>query len=730
MHRPAMRAGWLAFPLAFVLAFASLLIDSRPAFADTNLDVGGEARVSYTGGDSIRVRSTPSYSGSVVTSVPEGWLVAVLDGPISDGEGSSWYKVTARGLTGYIVSDYLARPSSSGSSSSGEAVSAAATMYTTTSLNLRSSASLSGSVLLVMPSGASVNTTGATQNGFSQLTYNGTTGWASSQYLSSNPPSSSGSGTVISNAWVTGGSLNLRSSASTSSGVLLVMPNNAQVGVTGSAQNGFTPVRYNGTNGWAYSQYLSSTQPGGSSGTVISNAWVTGGSLNLRSSASTSSSVLLVMPNNAQVGVTGSAQNGFTPVRYNGTNGWAYSQYLSSTQPGGSSGTVISNAWVTGGSLNLRSSASTSSSVLLVMPNNAQVGVTGSPQNGFTPVRYNGANGWAYSQYLSSTEPGSSGNGAILSNAWVIDGSLNLRSSASTTASVLLVMPNGAQVGVTGSPQNGFTPVRYNGTNGWAYSAYLSSTAPGSGQPEPTAAPATETRYTTAAVNMRSGAGTSFGVITVVPSGAAVTVTGGQTNGFFPVRYNGSNGYISATYLSTSQPAPTPTPGSGNTGGLLVWPVKGGTWAIIQGYNGGTHQNRGSSADYYYSLDIQKTAGASATQGEPVYAPASGTVLWTSGGLLIGMGNGYGIAMFHITIDSSIRSGVSVTQGQYVGYISGPGGSGYQVTPHIDLTLWRLPNGGGSPRISTAFTGDFAISGNSYADIGTYNMHGGKTFTP
>jgi uncharacterized protein YgiM (DUF1202 family) len=658
MHRPAMRAGWLAFPLAFVLTFASLLIDSRPAFADTNLDVGGEARVSYTGGDSIRVRSTPSYSGSVVTSVPDGWLVAVLDGPISDGEGSSWYKVTARGLTGYIVSDYLARPSSSGSSSSGEAVSAAATMYTTTSLNLRSSASLSGSVLVVMPSGASVSTTGATQNGFSQLTYNGTTGWASSQYLSSNPPGSSGSGTVISNAWVTGGSLNLRSSASTSSGVLLVMPNNAQVGVTGSAQNGFTPVRYNGTNGWAYSQYLSSTQPGGSSGTVISNAWVTGGSLNLRSSASTSSSVLLVMPNNAQVGVTGS------------------------------------------------------------------------PQNGFTPVRYNGTNGWAYSQYLSSTEPGSSGNGAILSNAWVIDGSLNLRSSASTTASVLLVMPNGAQVGVTGSPQNGFTPVRYNGTNGWAYSAYLSSTAPGSGQPEPTAAPATETRYTTAAVNMRSGAGTSFGVITVVPSGAAVTVTGGQTNGFFPVRYNGSNGYISATYLSTSQPAPTPTPGSGNTGGLLVWPVKGGTWAIIQGYNGGTHQNRGSSADYYYSLDIQKTAGASATQGEPVYAPASGTVLWTSGGLLIGMGNGYGIAMFHITIDSSIRSGVSVTQGQYVGYISGPGGSGYQVTPHIDLTLWRLPNGGGSPRISTAFTGDFAISGNSYADIGTYNMHGGKTFTP
>lgn len=661
MHRPAMRAGWLALFLAFVVAFAPFLIETRTASADTNLDVGGEARVSYTGGDDIRVRSQPSYSASTITSVPEGWLVAVLDGPISDGEGSQWYKVTARGQTGYIVSDYLARPGTSNSSSSSNAVAAAATMYTTTSLNLRSSASTSGSVLLVMPSGASVSTTGSTQNGFSQLTYQGTTGWASSQYLSSDPQSSSSSGTVISNAWVIGGSLNLRSSASTSSSVLLVMPNNAQVGVTGSPQNGFTPVRYNGTNGWASSQYLSSTQAGSNSGTVISNAWVIGGSLNLRSSASTSSSVLLVLPNNAQVGVTGSPQNGFTPVRYNGTNGWAYSQYLSSTQPG--------------------------------------AGSTPSP-------------------------------GAVISNAWVIDGTLNLRSSPSLSASVLLVLPNGAQVGVTGSAQNGFLPVRYNGTNGWAASQYLSSTQPGGTDPDPTVAPATETRYTTASVNLRSGAGTSFGVLTVVPAGAAVTVTGGQTNGFFPATYNGTRGYISATYLATSQPASTPTPGSGNTGGLLVWPVKGGTWAIIQGYNGGTHQNRGSSADYYYSLDIQKSGAAGATAGEPVYAPASGTVLWTSGGLLIGMGNGYGIAMFHITIDSSIRSGVAVTQGQYVGYISGPGGTGYAVTPHIDLTLWRLPNGGGSPRISTPFTGQFAISGNSYADIGTWNMHGGKTFSP
>jgi uncharacterized protein YgiM (DUF1202 family) len=584
MHRPAMRAGWLALHLALLVAFSTFFAHTKPAAADTDLDVGGEARVSYTGGDSIRVRSEPSYSSSVLTSVPEGWLVSVLGGPIDDGAGSQWYQVVARGMTGYMVSDYLARPGSASSSTSGE-VAAAATMYTTTSLNLRSSASLSASVLLVMPSGASVSPTGSEQNGFSQMTYQGTTGWASSQFLSSNPPGSN-SGTVISNAWVIGGSLNLRASASTASNVLLVMPNGAQVGVTGSPQNGFTPVRYNGTNGWAYSQYLSSTQPG--------------------------------------------------------------------TQP--------------------------------------------------TP-------------------------GTVISTAWVIDGSLNLRSSPSTSSSVLLVMPNGAEVGVTGSPQSGFTPVRYNGTNGWAYSAYLTDEEPGGEEPEPTQEPGgvIETRYATSSLNLRAGAGMSFDVLTVIPSGGEVGITGSQTNGYFPVRYNGTDGYAAAQYLSTAEPT---DPGSGNTGGLLVWPVRGDTWTIIQGYNGGTHQNRSETASYLYSFDIQKVAGASATAGTAVYAPASGTVLWTNGGLLIGMGNGYGIAMFHITIDGSIRSGTQVTQGQYVGFISAPGGVGYQVTPHIDLTLWRLPNGGGSPRISTPFTGQFAISGQEFAATGAWNTHGGTRFSP
>ena len=62
--------------------------------------------------------------------------------------------------------------------------------------------------------------------------------------------------------------------------------------------------------------------------------------LNLRSSPSTSSSVLHVIPSGAQVVTvnTTTAQNGFYNVKHAGSVGWAYGSYLSLVQSGGGGG--------------------------------------------------------------------------------------------------------------------------------------------------------------------------------------------------------------------------------------------------------------------------------------------------------------------------------------------------------------------------------------------------------
>jgi uncharacterized protein YgiM (DUF1202 family) len=199
LRAPLRPSRWLISFLVLCLIAGTFALQPH-ARAATDLTLGADAEVADAQGDSVNLRDQPSYAGSVLTSVPEGWLVNVVDGPVTDdSDGTVWYQVVARGQTGYMLSDYLRTPNAD--------VSAAAVMTTTASLNLRSGPGTSYSVLLVIPNGATVNTTGSTQNGFSQLTYNGTTGWGATQYLTG--------GSTITTATVFDGSLNLRSGPGT-----------------------------------------------------------------------------------------------------------------------------------------------------------------------------------------------------------------------------------------------------------------------------------------------------------------------------------------------------------------------------------------------------------------------------------------------------------------------------------------------------------------------------------
>ncbi len=365
--------------------------------------------------------------------------------------------------------------------------------------------------------------------------------------------------------------------------------------------------------------------------------------------------------------------------------------------------------------LNLRSGPRTDQRVRLVMPPGAQVEVIGGPRRGFYKVVYNGRPGWAHGDYLdfSGNDNGGDSSGGT---ATVIGGALNLRAGPSTADRILLVMPDGARVELTGERANGFLGVIYQGTRGWAYAAYLNTG--GGSSPPPDTGSGGGTAVTTTALNLRAGPSTSDAVLVVMPAGATVAITGDPRNGFYPVTYNGRSGWAYGDYLRLGGSGP----GDGGSSGI-VWPFAGGAWEIIQGYNGGTHQGQ-----YYYALDLARTDGN--TAGQPIYAPVSGTVLWNdanSGGLAINMGNGYALAMFHVTFRSDLGRGDTVSQGEYLGDISGPGGNGYAVTPHVDMTLWDISGGG---RVAAPYTGINAISGMEFPDIGGWNQHGGTVVYP
>lgn len=191
-------------------------------------------------------------------------------------------------------------------------------------------------------------------------------------------------------------------------------------------------------------------------------------------------------------------------------------------------------------SLNLRASASSSSAVLAVMP----AGSTpvwypdyGISSTGYARVRYGSIYGYAFADYM------------LLYPAWgSATTSVNLRSGAGTNYSVLLVIPkNGPVTVLSGPTSNGWYNVQYGTVAGYMIGAYLAfqdnnvSFVPG------------ETPYTTTSLRLRTGAGTGYGTIAILPAGTTVTIISGpifaNTYGWYRVSSPYGTGWVAGDYL-------------------------------------------------------------------------------------------------------------------------------------------------------------------------------------
>ena len=75
-----------------------------------------------------------------------------------------------------------------------------------------------------------------------------------------------------------------------------------------------------------------------------------------------------------------------------------------------------------------------------------------------------------------------------------------------------------------------------------------------------------QTSTTNANLNLRQSPSTASSVLTVMPNGSALQVTGPPQNGWYPVSYGGKTGWASAQFVNPPA-TPTPTPGTGTGGG-------------------------------------------------------------------------------------------------------------------------------------------------------------------
>jgi uncharacterized protein YraI len=117
----------------------------------------------------------------------------------------------------------------------------------------------------------------------------------------------------------------------------------------------------------------------------------------------------------------------------------------------------------------------------------------------------------------------------------------------------------------------------------------------------------------TANVNFRKGAGTSFAVIAVIPSGTLVTlVSGTPQNGFLNITFNGTNGWSSATYLTAVASSGGSSSSSSSSGGSS----SGGTVSVDGAPSPDNAFARASAAigfSYYWGGGAWQAAGATSS---------------------------------------------------------------------------------------------------------------------
>ncbi|MCH5286103.1 MAG: SH3 domain-containing protein [Christensenellaceae bacterium] len=371
-------------------------------------------------------------------------------------------------------------------------------------------------------------------------------------------------------ATVKGGWLHLRQSPSTSSAIISSYYTGTKVTILGSSGSWYH-VKVGSKTGYMMASYLNVNADSGStsapSGNLNITAWVTsanGGNVRMRSGPSTNYSVLASYKVGTQVTILAKGTYWFQ-ISVNGKVGYMMSSYLTTTAPGSSSGSsdlpsggsgYIAYVWAAnGGTVNLRLGAGKNFSVIGSYSVGTPVTVL-TYGTTWCSVRVGTRTGYMMTEFLRTDNASSGGattspSGGYVAYVTSTNGKgVNLRSGAGKSYRVIAVLPVGTQLTVLQHNAK-WDMVRFGTTDGYMDNSFLTTIAPDGSASDTPSGSYTATVYCATnsfPVRMRKGAGTGFAVIASVPQGAKVTVMS-VSNGWAYITYNGTTGYMMASFL-------------------------------------------------------------------------------------------------------------------------------------------------------------------------------------
>ncbi|MDK0952504.1 SH3 domain-containing protein [Clostridium perfringens] len=476
------------------------------------------------------------------------------------------------------------------------------------SLNVREGASTSSKVIGSLSGNTKVIIVGE-EGAFYKIEYTGSHGYVAKEYVKDVTESSnSNQGTqtqekpsIPENTEKTGivnvsSSLNVRSEASTSSKVIGSLSGNTKVTIVGE-EGAFYKIEYKDSHGYVAKEYVKDVTESSNSNqgtqtpekpSIPENTEKTGivnvsSSLNVRSEASTSSKVIGSLSGNTKVTIVGE-EGAFYKIEYKDSHGYVAKEYVKDVtessnsnqgtqtpeKPSTPESTEKTGIVNVSSSLNVRSSASTSSKVIGSLSGNTKVIIVGE-EGAFYKIEYKGSHGYVAKEYVKDvTESSNSNQGTQTpekpstpestekTGIVNVSSSLNVRSEASTSSKVIGSLSGNTKVIIVGE-EGAFYKIEYKGSHGYVAKEYIkdvtesSNSNQGTQTPEKPSTPenSKKTGVVTASkgLNVRKEANTSSQIIGILNSGESVEIIG-EENGFYKITYKGQEAYASKNYIN------------------------------------------------------------------------------------------------------------------------------------------------------------------------------------
>ena len=232
--------------------------------------------------------------------------------------------------------------------------------------------------------------------------------------------------------------------------------------------------------------------------------------------------------------------------------------------------------------LNVHEQPDASSKVLGTLKKDTAVVVT-EEKYGWYTITFNGQTGYISAKYTTETDPSTPTPTPETKTVYTTE-NLKVRAQPNTSAEVLGTLKKGTKVETYGL-KDGWYEIKYEGKTGYISAKYTTETDPST----PTPTPETKTVYTKEDLRVRAKPDNTSTVLGVLKKGTEVE-TLDEINGWYLIKYNNQDGYISKAYTTTEKPAaPTVKFTDVSKDDWFYEPVM---WAVSNNITAGVSENK------------------------------------------------------------------------------------------------------------------------------------------